>query len=144
MQLSARISLPEFPPPADDDILWGWRLFVVKHILFVGGDETQRNITRSLARGRDYADELVVDFWHPCWNSNWNKTTDEVKRRLAGTHIVILTKDVRTRLGQNVRKLAQRAGVRCITVHARGRGSIVRAIEQAASLCGGPPARMAA
>ena len=117
---------------------------MVKHILFVGGDQTQRNITRSLIRGRDFPSELAVEFWHPCWNSNWNKTTDEVKRRLAGTQIVVLTKDVRTELGHSVRKLAHAAGVRCITRHARGRGSILRVLEEAAALYGDSSWRSAA
>ena len=95
---------------------------MVKHILFVGGDQTQRNITRGLMRGRDYPSELAVEFWHPCWNSNWNKTTDEVKRRLAGTQIVVLTRDVRTELGHGVRKLLLRRG--CVASHATLGGEV--------------------
>ena len=107
---------------------------MANHILFIGGDQRQRNVTRALIPGRDYAGELSVGFCHPCWNSNWNKTIDAVKRRLSDIEVVVLTTDVHTRLGEEVRRLARQDGVHCMTVRARGRGAILRVIGTASAL----------
>jgi hypothetical protein len=99
-------------------------------IIFVGGDERQARtsaklVTAGMPKGMD------VRFYHPCWTRNWNKVADDIKRHLNETDAIIITTDVPTLLGAELRHLARTTGLVWLGARARGKGAITVALQDA-------------
>jgi len=100
------------------------------HIIFVGGNERQAAATAAL-RAELARDGIDVTFVHPCWTRNWSKPLAVVRRKLASVHVLILTTDVPTLLGEELRRSARDIGIPWRSVRARGRAGIRTAINEA-------------
>ncbi len=103
-------------------------------VVFVGGDQGQAkkdqeiNIELSQRHGG-----LVTITWvHINWSSNWGKEMTQISGNLKrGADALVLMPLVRTTMGAHVRREAGRLGIPWISCTGQGRGTIVRALEEA-------------
>jgi hypothetical protein len=99
-------------------------------IIFVGGDERQARTAAKLVSAR-MPKGMAVRFYHPCWTRNWNKVSADVKAHLHETDAIVITTDVPTLLGRELRHLARTTGIVWLGARARGRGAIIGALQDA-------------
>lgn len=100
-------------------------------LIFIGGDERQKHITSEL-KPILLNDGVDVMFLHPGFVRNWNKPLAQVKRMLPEVDAIVVTTDVPTLLGKEIRRCARSASVYGITVRARGRTSMLHVLREAA------------
>jgi tetratricopeptide (TPR) repeat protein len=74
-------------------------------LLYVGGNEIQEAFDEKIAQrlNADYPG-LQIEFYHPGWSSNWNRSLDDVKRLIPEAEAILLSPLVRTQFGRNLRK----------------------------------------
>lgn len=79
-------------------------------LLYVGGNEIQEAFDEKIAQRltADYPG-LKVEFYHPGWSSNWNRSLDDVKRLIPEAEAILLSPLVRTQFGRNLRKFCNAA-----------------------------------
>lgn len=102
-------------------------------IIFVGGNERQARTAANLASA-GMPEGMAVRFYHPCWTRNWNKVAADIKAHLHETDAIVITTDVPTQLGKELRHLARTTGIVWLGARARGKGAITGALQDALCL----------
>jgi tetratricopeptide (TPR) repeat protein len=113
----------------DPDIVRGAGEIV---LLYVGGNETQRRYEADIRT--EFAEtypNVVIEYYCPGWSSNWNKTLDQIKPRLAGADGLLLSYYVRTMFGRSLRKACP-ANCPWWGADGHGKASIMRGLIKAA------------
>jgi len=104
-------------------------------VLFVGGNEVQARGDRQNEQWLTAnAPGVFVEWLHTGWGSNWDKFADDVERKLRSTDAIVLMKFVRTKLGEEVRRLASEQDIPWIPCTGHGMTSVRRAILKAATV----------
>jgi tetratricopeptide (TPR) repeat protein len=99
-------------------------------VLFIGGDERQRDATVRVRRElKELHPKLHVDFVHPGWGSNWGAELDGIVERLPGYHAVVIMRFIRTEFGKKLRKALDVPWTHCAGA---GRATIRRSVIRAA------------
>lgn len=102
-------------------------------VLFVGGDERQRNEVDRIKALIDGSDPAVTPvFVFPGWHSNWRASVDDVERKLPSAEIVVMMRYMRTMFGENVRRLINKRGIQWRMSTGHGPHSIADAVVDAA------------
>jgi hypothetical protein len=101
------------------------------HVLYVGGNETQRRYeddVRAVITAK--YPNVTLDYFCPGWSSNWNKVVDVIRPKLAKADGMLLSYYVRTMFGRTIRKACPD---NCPWWGADGHGkaSIIRGLERA-------------
>ncbi|MEX2374144.1 MAG: hypothetical protein WD942_00980 [Dehalococcoidia bacterium] len=100
-------------------------------VLFVGGDERQREAAEAVAEElRDEDPKLTVRFVHPGWSGNWGGTLERVLGMLDTYDAVVLMRFVRTEFGRRLRAELDIPWVPCT---AAGKTRMKRSILRAAA-----------
>lgn len=99
-------------------------------ILFVGGDERQAQYDAAIEEElqKQYP-HITVEFCHPGWGSQWGRTLEDVKRRLAHHDGVVVSRYLRTEFGRQLRKSLEVPWRGC---YGTGKQAMVNSIIQAA------------
>ncbi len=101
-------------------------------ILFVGGNEMQARYDDAVRRElADRLPDVVVDFQHTGWSSNWGRQVAALAQRIGEADAVVIMRFVRTLLGATLRRTCSEKGKRWVACTGHGRDSIVRSIEEA-------------
>ncbi|SRR5579884_133467 len=108
-------------------------------VLFVGGNETQARHQAALRAALARRDEttgaqVVLRFLHPGFNSNWDKTLEEVRGYRGRIDALVLMPFVRTELGRALRRLAGEFGIPWVPCTGKGYDSMERALRTALTL----------
>ncbi len=107
-------------------------------VLFVGGDERQKNELDRIKGLIDGSDPAVTPvFVFPGWGSNWRPALDDVDRRLEHVEIVVMMRYMPTKFGENVRKLINQRRLQWRMSTGHGPHSIADAVVDAARVVRG-------
>jgi len=103
-------------------------------VLFVGGDERQRNAEAAI-RDRVTAQrpDTAVEFIYPGWSANWGHALDRASSAVDGADIVVMLRFMRTLFGEGLRKEINKKGKQWRPTYGHAPPSIARAIVQAAN-----------
>lgn len=106
------------------------------HIVFVGGNETQRAYQNAVmaALAERYGDTLDVRWHYTGWSANWGERAERVESDYNWATAVVLMRFVRTNLGRRIRRTSGEHDLPWVPCSGHGRESIMRAIEHAAFL----------
>lgn len=123
-------------PAADDRIAAALRAGHSLRVLFVGGNETQAQYESALRQKLERRDpntgaEVSLRFIMPGFNSNWDKTLDQVRTFEGRCDALVLMPFVRTELGRALRKLASQWDIPWLPCTGKGADSLERALRQA-------------
>ncbi|MBX5493487.1 MAG: hypothetical protein IRZ14_20245 [Chloroflexi bacterium] len=121
---------------ADDRIAAALRAGHSLRVLFVGGNETQAQYESALRQKLERRDpytgsEISLRFIMPGFNSNWDKTLDQVRTFEGRCDALVLMPFVRTELGRALRKLASEWDIPWLSCTGKGYDSMERALRQA-------------
>jgi hypothetical protein len=121
---------------ADDRIAAALRAGHSLRVLFVGGNETQAQYESALRQKLERRDpntgaEVSLRFIMPGFNSNWDKTLDQVRTFEGRCDALVLMPFVRTELGRALRKLASQWEIPWLPCTGKGADSLERALRQA-------------
>jgi hypothetical protein len=124
------------PAAADDRIAAALRAGHSLRVLFVGGNETQAQYESALRQKLERRDpntgaEVSLRFIMPGFNSNWDKTLDQVRTFEGRCDALVLMPFVRTELGRALRKLASQWDIPWLPCTGKGADSLERALRQA-------------
>jgi hypothetical protein len=139
-RLRARLDAERLEQALDDDrVAARLRAGRSLRVLFVGGNETQArhkdSLRAALGRRDDTSGARVeLDFLHPGFNSNWDKTLADVRARGGRLDALVLMPLVRTELGRALRRLASELGIPWVPCTGRGYDSMERALQTALAL----------
>jgi hypothetical protein len=120
----------------DDRIAAALRAGHSLRVLFVGGNETQAQYESALRQKLERRDpntgaEVSLRFIMPGFNSNWDKTLDQVRTFEGRCDALVLMPFVRTELGRALRKLASQWDIPWLPCTGKGADSLERALRQA-------------
>lgn len=101
-------------------------------VLFVGGNETQKQYDEEIQRSlrQDYPG-IAVSFHHTGWSSNWGRQLPGLVQEANVSDAVVLMTIMRTMLGRELRRALRKPWVSCA---ARGRDGMWRSIRKAAGV----------
>ncbi len=130
--LEAALPLPERSAPEESSLDERLRKGEVVRIMFVGGNEIQRQYDAAVYRElKSEWPKVEIEFAHTGWSSNWGREMDALIKAANQSDVVVLMTMMRTLLGRQLRAALQKPWTLCACT---GKGGILNSLRYAARL----------